>query len=466
MDINTRGSFSFGMSEKGGITIDAGPNAGPLQASSPTGWDMFDVGWEDLGDFLGMGSFRRGLISDGVGLALAIQCADVKARDISKTEMLLWRRRDRQWSMVEPGEHWFAKLLARKPNEVHGWVEFWRMVVLHLELAQNAYILPKITRGGEVTELIPLMPARCRPRVGSTGKLYYEISAATEFERSQIGDNYIIVPASRIIHLRGRLWDGLMGLSNQILGSPTFHLLKAINDYQTGLFRNDGKQPLVFETEHVFGSTDQSDVAFERLKRQLTERTRRQRANGDPILLEAGLKAKAIAIDSQEAATTQTYNQQVMRVCGLMQTPPHKIFAYESVKYDNMAAADAQYANDCLVPIACNIEEKFRNALLTEAEWDTLFPEFDREAMVAGDVKAQNERIKVGMQTGLMTFDEGRARLQLNPLGGAAGKSRLIPVNMALVDENGEIVAEAADGQPNNDGQTERTTPRLAVDNS
>ncbi|CAM5769817.1 phage portal protein [Bosea minatitlanensis] len=466
MNFSTGGSFSLDMSGKGGITLDAGPNAGPLQASSSEGWDMFDVGWDDLSEFLGLGGLSRGFGIDAVGMALAIQCADVKARDISKTEMMLWRRENRQWSMVEPREHWFAKLLARKPNSVHGWVEFWRMVVLHLELAQNAYILPRITRRGEVTELIPIMPARCRPRVSPNGSLFYEIAAATEFERSQIGDSYIIVPASRIIHLRGRLWDGLMGLSNQILGSPTFQLLRAINDYQTGLFGNDGKQPLVFETDHVFGNSDQSDAAFQRLKRQLTERSRKQRANGDPILLEAGLKAKAIAIDSQEAATTQTYNQQVMRVCGLMQTPPHKIFAYESVKYDNMAAADAQYANDCLVPIACNIEEKFRNALLTEDEWDTLFPEFDREMMVAGDVKAQNERIKVGMQTGLMEFDEGRARLGLNPLGGKAGRHRLIPVNMALVDEDGEIVAEAADGQPNNDGETERTTPRLAVDNS
>lgn len=425
-----------------------------LTASSPDGWDMFDVGWTDFAESLGLGGSGFPSLGrlDAVGLSLAIQCADVKARDIAKSDMVLWRRerpgrRKRGgWVEVLPGEHWFARLLSRKPNDLHSWTEFWRMLILHLDLTQNAYIFKRVTRAGEVQELIPILPGRCLMRVEpSSRKVYYEINASTDFERTQLGaDAHIIVPAEYIIHLRGRLYDGAYGLSSLALGNPIFTLLKAINDYQTNLFGNDGKQPLVFETAQSF-TGEQADRAFRRLKDQLTERVRKFTRNGDPILLEAGLTAKAIAIGSRDALTTDSFNQQVARVCGVMQTPPHKIYHYESVKYDNQAAADDQYANDCLIPLAKNVEEKFRLGLLLEDEWDSLLPEFDREAMLAGDRKTMMDRIERAMKVGLMEINEGRERLSLNPREG--GDVLLVPVNMAMVDRKGNVVVHTAAGQ-------------------
>lgn len=441
------------------------PGAGPLTTTDPAGWDMFDVGWHNLGDFLGLnGDWGRMTGFEAMGLGLAIQCADVKARDIAKLELHLLRNRDEAWNTVAPSEHWLSKFFVHKPNNIHTWGEFWRMVIIHLELAQNAYILIDFARDGTVKQLIPMMPARCRPRIGTNRRMYYEITAANEFEFAQLGGtHYVIVPDYKIIHLRGRMWDGLMGLSNLVLGHPLFILLNKISDYQTNLFGNDGKQPIAFETDQTFANKDIADQAFRRLKDQLTERWRRARAYGDPILLEAGLKAKPIAINSRDATTTETFNQQVSRICGLMMVPPHKIFHYESVKYDNQASADAQYANDCLVPIAVNIEEKLRNALLDEdTEWENFWPEFDREMMLAGDIKSLTERVKTASGLGVMRVDESRQRLGLNPLGGEGGKNRLVPVNTAQVDDSGEVVNQPAIAQPNNFGTSPAPAPKPA----
>ena len=437
------------------------PGAGPLTTTDPAGWDMFDVGWHDLGDLLGLPNLGRITGLEAMGLGLAIQCADVKARDIAKLEMRLLRSKGEAWNTVPPGEHWLAQMFVRKPNNVHTWGEFWRMTVMHLELAQNAYILIDMARDGTVRQLIPIMPARVRPRIGTNQRIYYEVTAANQFEFAQLGNiSYVILPSDRIIHLRGRMWDGLMGLSNIVLGHPLFTLLNKINDYQTNLFGNDGKQPIVFETDQSFANKDIADQAFRRLKDQLSQRWAKARATGDPVLLEAGLKAKPIAINSTDAATTQTFNQQVSRICGLMQVPPHKIFHYESVKYDNQASADAQYANDCLVPIAVNIEEKFRNSLLDEeTEWDDHFPEFDREMMLAGDIKALTERVKTAMSLGIMRVNEARQRFGLNPLPDAGGQNRLVPVNTAQVDDSGEVVNQPAVAQPNNFGDQTPAPP-------
>ncbi|WP_052764131.1 phage portal protein [Microvirga massiliensis] len=392
---------------------------------------------------------------ESVGLALAVQCAAVKARDIAKAGMKLWRRQGRRWTEVEPGAHWFARMLARKPNSIHSWGEFWRMVIIHLELAQNSYILKRVTRLGDVLELLPLQPARCRPRISDTGRLFYEINAATEFERAQLGESVIIVPAERIIHLRGKLLDGLEGLSNARLGHPVFELLGAISSYQTSLFGSDGKQPLVFETDRDFGNAELADAAFRRLKEQLTERTRKARTHGDPILLEAGLKAKAIAVNARDALTTESYNQMVMRICGLMEVPPHKVHHYgDGSKYDNQAAANNAYANDSLIPIADNIEEKFRNELLPEDEWDDHWPEFDRMSLLAGDPKTLMDVIDKAVKDGLIEVNEARERLPLglSPLE-QGGDVRLVPVNFAIVDRQGNVIQQAATGQNQGTGQ-------------
>lgn len=450
----------------------------PVTPADPDAWEMFERGWEDISGFLGMNGGRGLFGGNSVGLALAIQCADVKARDISKAEMLLWRRRGaRGWSMVEANQHDLSRLLLTKPNQTSmTWVEFWRMTVLHLELAQNAYILKDIATDGTLKGLIPVMPARCRMRVSErTRKIFYEIAAVTEYERAVLGESYFIVPEDRMIHLRGRLYDGVNGLSNTVLGDPIFALLSAISAYQTNLFGNDGKQPLVFETDHDFGDGDKAEAAFRRLKEQLTVRTRKAARTGDPILLEAGLKAKAIALNAKDSSTTESFTQQVMRVCGLMQTPPHKIFALEAVAYNNMSAMDRMYANDCLFPIAVNIEAKFRNATLDEAEWPTFAPQFDRAAMMANDPETLEKLLKTGMGSGLMSFDEGREIMpfRLNPLA-KGGDQRTVPVNMSLIAADGTVV-QAGVGQnatqpgagedESPDNNADKAGPRLVINN-
>ena len=407
---------------------------------------------------------------DAVGLSLAIQCAAVKARDIAKADMVLWREAGSSWEEVKPADHPLAKMLRRKPNKHQSWTDFWRMTVMHLELAQNAYIYPRINRLGDVLELVPIMPSRCMQRVSADGRIFYEVSTATELERAQLGVTNFIVPEERIIHLRGKTLDGMNGISSSDLGGPLFALMGAISRYQTSLFGADGVQAMVFETDSTFDG-DLGDAAFRRLKDQLFERMKKV-AKGAPLLLEGGLKAKPIAVNARDALTTEAFNQQVVRICGLMETPPHKIFAYESVKYDNQAAANAQYANDCLIPIARNIEEKFRLQLLPDEQIDDHWPEFDRMALLAGDpVTLMNIRDKA-LGKGVVEINEARDRLPLglNPIVG--GDVRYVPVNMAIVDRDGNIIHQAATGQPQPAGDEaaaeddKSSGPRLAVDNT
>lgn len=413
--------------------------------SSDTRAAMLDHGWDDLG-FLGVGSgYYQG---SATGLALLIQCADVKARDISKAELLQWRRNGRGWQMVEPVKGELAYHLMTKPNRTAmTWPEFWRMIVLHHEVAQNAYIYTPRDRLDTIEEYIPIMPGRARMRISAQGNIFYELVAATEYERAALGSAYMIVPEREMIHLRGRLLDGVNGLSNLALGSPNLDLLSAIGRYQTKLFGNDGKQPLVFETKEGFANTEHGNAAFRRLKEQLREAARRASGSGEAILLEAGLTAKPIAINAVDAQSKDSFTQAVMRICGLMDVPPHRIYALESVAYNNMSSMNRQYVNDCLMPLAFNIETKFRNHSLPQDDWPRYSLQFDRSALMSNDPDTIEKLVKTGMSTGIMEIDEAREIMpfRLNPLG-QGGQVRTVPVTMALVDRVGNVI-QAATGQ-------------------
>ncbi|GJE15178.1 phage portal protein [Methylobacterium longum] len=184
-------------SDEAGQLVYSGPAQDPRETVVR---EMYDRGWDDLG-FLGVGAgYYQG---SAIGLALLIQCADVKARDISKAEMLQWRRNGRGWQIVEPVKGELAYHLMTKPNDTAmTWPEFWRMVVLHLEVAQNAYIYTPRDRLDTIEEYIPIMPGRVRMRISDRGNIFYEVVAATEYDRAVLGDTYLIVPEHEMIRKR------------------------------------------------------------------------------------------------------------------------------------------------------------------------------------------------------------------------------------------------------------------------
>lgn len=423
-----------------GQLVHNNPNPAPSSQEA-----FYDHGWHDL-SFLGMaGSIYRGNL---LGLALAIQCADVKARDLSKADMFLWQRRGRGWTLVDYTKDDLARRLMTRPNHTAmTWHELWRMTAIHYELAQNAYIYTPRNAMGDIIEFIPIPSPQCRMRVALSGAIYYEISAATEFDQAMIGDFYSVVPEREMLHFRGRILDGQQGLSSAILGSPIFGIVDAISKYQTKLFDNDGADILIFERDEAFPNSEMGEAAFRRLKRQLGERTQKAVRTGDPLLLEAGLTAKPISRSAKDSMTSEAFTQTVMRICGLMQTPPHKIFALEAATYNNMASMDRSYVQDCLLPTAINFETKMRNHMVAEADWPLYSCEFDRGVLIQNDPETLQKLLNTVMPNGVLTFDEAREILpwKLDPLK-KGGDHRLIPVASAVVDGNGEVV-QAATGQ-------------------
>lgn len=429
----------------------------PLMEKSGSGVDRvspMDAWLADLYGYYPFGENRPLPLDEAVQISAVLICLDVMSQDIAKTPLYLRRRLKGGGSeIVDPGEHWLARMLALEPNEFHTWYEFVEMLVLHLGAVQNAFIAKRFTRGGNIEQLIPVLPGRIRILVDEQSRQYlYDVDRLTPNERLMLAGFKDTLLQDEVIHLRGRMFDGLFGYSNLDAGSKVMGFSKALMDYQTKLYKNDGAVRGVFEKPGDQGDA-LSDAAFKRLKEQLANRWQASRDYGVPIVLEEGIQFKAVAMNADQAEVAKNRDKAVEDIARIFRIPPHKLMHLVAVKYENLEALEKSYVNDSLVPICQRVEQRLSRALLTEEERLQYKLEFDREALVLTDVQKQAEIMKVMMDRGAMTLDEARLTRGRNPLPNGAGQVRLLIGNYRVVNDKNEVVIDIGAGseEPNED---------------
>lgn len=410
-----------------------------------------------------VGTFRGGnadfnpvASSDAIRLAAVLACIDVLAQDIAGAPLTLNRAlqegsRRRGYEQVPPRAHPLAKLFWTRPNDFMTWFEFMSMIVYHLALVDNAYIIRVRDRMLRTTGLIPVLPARVRMDVVTEGPLkgsiFYRVQATMLAEAAQYGgeEEQIFFPGE-MIHLRTRFLNGFSGLPTLAVGSRVVSLTEAVTRFQDRVFRRDGALRGVFE--QAKDAPELSQPQYDRLKQSLGEAMGLLRDLGYPLVLESGMQFKNISMTAAEAGAKEAFSQQIAETARLFRIPPHKLMHFESVKYDNMDAANRVYVQDSLLPRVKPIEQRLSEALLSEDEQMDLYVEIDRAALNQSSPQETSARVTKEWDSGLITKNEARELLGYNPA--ADGEVYKMAANTFLIDENHEVVVtnQASPGDP------------------
>lgn len=409
----------------------------------------------------GWSRFPKQLTTEQViRIPAVIICLDVLAQDISKVHFRMYEKLPNNGKReVMPDQHPIAMLLATEPNRFHTWTEYFEMMILHLGVVQNAYTVKRIDpRTGYATELIPALPARVTPMAvmpeddpnGGMGFFCFRVDRNTPSEKIMLAKIPEVLLEHEFIHLRGRMFDGIAGYSNLDVGSKAFGMSDELLDYQTRLYSGDGQMPGVFQMGKESGDS-LSDEAFQRLRDQLAEASRKFREESRPIVLEEGMTFEQIAMDAQQAEASKAMDASIVNVARIFRIPPHKIMHLVNVKYENMETLEKSYVNDTLVPWCKRIEQRMARSLLTSADRAKYFFEFDRREMLLNDLQKLAEVGQKLVQAGSITLDEYRQFFGFNELPGDAGKVRLIPSTYNTVDLNNEVVIPAGAQPQGND---------------
>ena len=334
-------------------------------------------------------------------------CKTLIARDIGKLRVKL-AEKDKNDIWSETTNPAFSPVL-RRPNDYQTRNQFWESWVLSKLSRGNTYVLKVRDNRQVVTALHVLDPTRVQPLVADDGSVFYRLSSDN---LADIDD--IIVPAREIIH------DRFNCLFHPLVGTPPVFAsglasMLGINAQKTSalLFKN-ASQPggmVIYP-----GSIDV--VEEQRVKEQFEQRFSGPNL-GRVAILTAGAKYEKVSITNVEAQMIEQLKWSAEVVCSVYHVPPYKVGVGVLPTYNNVQALNVEYYSQALQSHIEEIEELL-DAALGIGWGESLGTEFDTDNLLRMDTVTQVTAIRDAVGAGVMSPNEGRAKLELKPVTGGS----------------------------------------------
>jgi HK97 family phage portal protein len=362
-----------------------------------------------------------------VNVNTAMQLAAVWAcvRRISETVAMLplglyERQKDGGRIQVQSS---LSNVLSHRPNADMTSMQFWEAVLASLLLKGNAFI--EIHRSGsDIIALDFLMPNRMDVDLADNGSLIYWYTPRKGRKRQIFKQNMMHIPAFSL--------DGLMGLSTISYGANVFGGAMSAEDVSANTFKNGMTKTVAFSVDRIL-KKEQRDEFREYVKTI----TGAMNAGKSPIL-EQGVKPELIGINPIDAQLLESRNHSVEEICRWFLVDPSLIGV--GGKDSNWGTGLEQkmigFVTLTLSSWIRRIEQSIYINLLTPAQRQNQYAQYNLEALLRGDSGSRAEFYSKMTQNGIYTRDDCRVKENLPRRGGNADVLT-VQTNLSPIDQLG-----------------------------
>jgi HK97 family phage portal protein len=308
-----------------------------------------------------------------------------------------------------------VKDLLMKPNSIMNRFTWHELMNAWLEGWGNAISIIERGPSGYPVALMPVHPANIEANYVD-GKIFYKID---DRDRNIKGTYF----ADEVLHYKMFSTTGFWGKSPIQVAKENIGLGLAAEKFGAKFFSRGGNLKAVIEAEgHM---NDQEFVEWKRRWEQFYSGT-----TGDHTtpILEYGLKYKTLGIPPDQAQFIATRQFQIQEVARIFNVPPHMIAELSHATFSNIEHQDIQFVKYTLRPILRRQEMELEEKLLTPMEQGTIRIRFNLDGLLRGDLAAQTNHIREMVLSGVMSRNEGRTILNLNPVLG--GDELYTPANI------------------------------------
>jgi phage portal protein BeeE len=160
------------------------------------------------------------------------------------------------------------------------------------------------------------------------------------------------------------------------------------------------------------------DVQEKRIKEEWEQRFSRVNL-GRVAVLSGGMKYEKMAMTNVEGQMIEQLKWSAEVVCSVYHVPPYKVGVGVLPTYNNVQALQVEYYSQAL---QSNIEEieELLDAALGIGWGESLGTEFDTDNLLRMDTVTQVTAIRDAVGAGVMSPNEGRAKLELKPVTGGS----------------------------------------------
>lgn len=355
-----------------------------------------------------------------LGLPTAWACVRLKSDVVGSMGMGVFEKANDGGRKARP-DHWLYDLVHEEPNRDQTAAEFWAGQVAAMDLWGNAYA-EKETLGSRVTALTPLAPDLMtvkRNRNNERVYIYQDRGKAEE------------MPADKIFHLRGLTLGGDVGLSAIEFGRRTLGGAMATTKAANDTFRNGLQVAGFMETGSNKLSPEQRADLIEIFDAWMGDAMRNR-----IVPLEKDFKFHPLKMIPKDAQLLESRAWDVEEICRWFSMLPMLIG--HAAKGQTMWGSGIEqlllgWQTLLLNPLLTNIQQAVKKQLLPVGERKKIYPEINREALMAADSAARAALYSAFGQNGVMTRGEMRNRENLPSLPGddfLTVQSNLVPLDM------------------------------------
>ena len=281
-----------------------------------------------------------------------------------------------------------------------------------LAMHGNAFVLVDRDRQGRPIQLTPIHPEKVKVEMDNGKKCFMLMTKKGQYDRK--------ITTYNMLHLVWYQYPGsLTGISPLRANGNTYGLALAMERHLSQFYGQGGTPSSVLETDRDL-TAEQATV----LKETWLNNHNRNRK---PAVLTGGLKWKAIsaAAGDELIAARDQLTHEIARV---FRIPAHLLLAKDgSNVYSNLESNGLAFIRHTLLPWIRRIEDSFTTLLPGKQ-----FVRLDTDEYARGDQLSRVRSFQVAISSGMMTPNEARSKLDLEPYEG--GDKFYIGLQGALID--------------------------------
>ena len=338
-------------------------------------------------------------------------------------------------------EHPLIDLLMR-PNPLQSYSEFFNSLYGYVLLSGNAYILKVGSEMGAPKELHQLRPDRIQIKGG--GKA---IPDRYEYVMSgQIRNTYKVDQENGYSELKHiKLWnplDDYYGLSPMSAAAVEVDQFNMSSKHNVNLLQN-GARPsgaIIFKPQDDAGfAVNLTESQRQQLLTDMNNRFAGSKNAGRPMLLEGDFDWKEMGLSPKDMDFANLKHMSATDIALCFGVPSQLVGVPDSQTYANVAEARLALYEETIIPHLRKVSSDLNEWLVPMFD-DRFKLEFDIDSIPALSerVKRTYENVTSAVREGIMTRNEARQQLNLEPVDGADAlyiSANLFPISDGDVEK-------------------------------
>ncbi len=289
-----------------------------------------------------------------------------------------------------------ADSVLRSPSPYMSAFEFRRVMTMQALLWGNAFAAINRTRGGEILELIVL----------DTDSVSLDTTQGQPIYKTRV---YGDLTSDQLIHLKAPNTNGIWGESPIALCRTSVSILAAQEDMALKTYTNAGNPKVAL--------VHPGKIPLETLQKIEADYMKRHSGSGNagrPLVLAEGMKVERISSTLDDSGLQAARSFSIADVSRIYGVPISYLSESTGATYGTMEWLSRMYVDSCLAPWL----ECWRAEILSKlaTPFDSVI--FDTDDLVRPGVAEHMAALRTAVEAGIMTRNEARDELDLEPLAG------------------------------------------------